>query len=194
MGLPAHFTAIQEQADGLPRSWKVRNIHQLPLVAQSFLDNKLDIRNLHRDHKGQDRTTPQPQSQPQQQRNSSIPTPSSITPEVQARRDAVYNAIMAGSFDLCSFLRDTPPGQCVYHFGAHPGGTSACTAIRKLFTRAAERGVHNIPPRHSTLSILLPANPTIPTTTGDSGSSGTTTTGPATPTTRATTGSTHYQS
>ena len=145
MGLPAHFTAIQEQADDLPRSWKVRNIHQLPLVAQSFLDNKLDIRNLHRDHKGQDRTTPQPQSQPQQQRNSSNPTPSSITPEVQARRDAVYNAIMAGSFDLCSFLRDTPPGQCVYHFGAHPGGTSACTAIRKLFTRAAERGVHNIP-------------------------------------------------
>lgn len=145
MGLPAHFTAIQEQADDHPNSWKVRNIHQLPIVTQSFLDNKLDIRNLYRDNKDHEPNTPNNQPQQQQQRNRSNPPPPSITPSIQARREAVYNAIMDGSFDLCSFLRDTPSGQCVYHFNAHPGGTSACTAIRKLFTRAAERGVNNVP-------------------------------------------------
>lgn len=124
MGLPAQFTSVQEQADDLPLKWRVNNIHQLPIVAQEFLDNKTSIRALHRKNKD----TSTPSGNQTNSNNNNVPRqsqnngPPNVSPAVQARRDDVYNSIMAGTFNVCSYLPHTPQGQCIYHFNAHPGG------------------------------------------------------------------------
>ena len=51
MGLPAQFTSIQEKEDELPAKWATVSLHQLPLVAEQSLENKNNIRDMHRQHR-----------------------------------------------------------------------------------------------------------------------------------------------
>ena len=52
---------------------------------------------------------------------------------------------MAGTFHVNTYSSQVPPGACIYHDNAHPGGTAACTAIRRIIAKAAGRGVSNAP-------------------------------------------------
>ena len=67
MGLPAQFTAIQEKADELPEKWANSSLHQLPLVAEAFFENKKNVRDVHRIHRNEARSDTQPQTPAQQQ-------------------------------------------------------------------------------------------------------------------------------
>ena len=127
MGVPVQFTSIQEQTDDLPQAWKVQNIHHLPIVAQSYHENQI----IH------SRSPPSQQIKQFTQRKQHTKSTQSYL--------QLFNFIMAGTFNICNFLNQRQQGQCIYHFNAHPGGTHSCTAIRKLITKAADRGVYNVP-------------------------------------------------
>ena len=129
MGLTAHFTSLQEKAQDLPEPWRTASIHQLPALAQEFLDNKNSIRELHRSHRGD-----QPHS-PTSTRNNNDNNPSTTpnnagtprtTPQpdqaTQNRQNAIYADIMAGTFQPSNYSSQVPTGACVYHGNAHPGG------------------------------------------------------------------------
>lgn len=63
----------------------------------------------------------------------------------QQRQNSIYADIMAGNFNIQSYTNQVPNGACNYHGNTHPGGTAACTAIRRIITKAAGHGVTNIP-------------------------------------------------
>ena len=156
MGLPATFSSIQERADDLPANWQTATIHQLPGIAQTYLDNKINIRNMHRltkiesnnantskiSNNQSNQQNLQQNNQQNVQRNYPAPT---TDPATSARQNAIYADIMAGTFNIQTYLSQVPTGACVYHSLAHPGGTMACSAIRRIYTKAAGRGSMSIP-------------------------------------------------
>ena len=161
MGLPAQFTSIQERVDDLPSNWKVNNIHLLPGIAEAFLENKNNIRDMHRAHKDANTQQPRPQSnntQHSQQQQQQQDTPRPLDAVTQQRQDDIYAAIMSGTFDYHSFTSRVPQDSCIYHGDSHPGGSLACSALRRIYNKAASRGTCNTP-----LDTLIRRTP--PTTT-----------------------------
>ena len=153
MGLPPQFTSIQEKVDDLPTNWRVRNIHLLPGIAEAFLENKNNIRDMHRTHKEtqnpqqqrpQPNTTAHPQQQ-QQQQQVQQQNPRPLDPVTQQRQDDIYAAIMSGAFDYHSFTSIVPQDICIYYGDSHPCGSMACSALRRIYNKAAARGTYNTP-------------------------------------------------
>ena len=52
---------------------------------------------------------------------------------------------MDGLFDVGRYLHTVPEGCCLYHGIPHSGGTLGCTALKKMYTKAALNGKTNIP-------------------------------------------------
>ena len=145
LALSPHFTNIQENIDELHLTWRAPNVHKLPLVAQSYYNNKMTVRNMHRDHKRVNNPTPRNNNQNNQNTNQQNNNQRQQDPIAEARKDAIYASIMAGNFDIRNFVSQVPQNSCVYHANDHTGGSQNCSALRRIFAKAEKRGVSNTP-------------------------------------------------
>lgn len=87
MGLPPQFSSLQEKTKDLPEPWKSASIHQLPALADEFMENKTSIRDLHRANRGVNNGTPSNNNNNTQQRSNPLSNNSSNTqPNTQPPR------------------------------------------------------------------------------------------------------------
>lgn len=156
MGLPPQFTSLQEKAHNLPEPWKSASIHKLLALAEEFMENKNSVRNLHRANRGENNgtTSNNNHNDTHQQSNTSSNTPYNtqqprqqpqVDPITQQRQNTIYADIIARPFCDSTYSSQVPAAACIYHGNAHPGGTAACTDIRRILTKAAGQGIANIP-------------------------------------------------
>ena len=97
---------------------------------------------MHQNHKKIDESN-RPQIQPRNNNKDSPLDTKSKDPITEARKDAIYAAIMNGSFDIRNFVNPVPQGSCVYHANEHLGGSHQCSALRRIFAKAEKCGIAN---------------------------------------------------
>ena len=114
----------------------------------------MEIRNLHRESKQSDKEptkpkqTPQNQNKQNQNRNNNTNnwTQEYWNAEInKARKTKIYSEIMGGIFDIGRYLHTVPQDACVYHGVPHVGGTAACSAMKRMYSKAALLGKNKIP-------------------------------------------------
>ena len=112
----------------------------------------MSVRNLHREHRPQTQNQHQENRRNKQQQLKSTAPPSNqpywntntwSDTINEHRKNAIYNDIMNGTFDISKYLGHVPEGHCIYHGCVHVGGIEQCSAMQKIYQKASLRGVQN---------------------------------------------------
>lgn len=131
-----HFLEIQKRVDDLPPLWTTRVYTDLPLIAQAYLDNAVEL-------EGTSDAKKQPShNDDDSSRQSSRSTNGS---KDQRRQRAIHAAIMAGTFRVQDYLHQVQPGAYIYHGRMHRGGIVGCNNLAAQYKKAENLGVQNTP-------------------------------------------------